>query len=143
MLRNLGLVLVWSSVWALVGCGSGGTTYPVTGKVTYPDGTPLVNAQVSFEAVDEPIGAIGSTDANGVYKLTTYSFEDGAIRGKHRVLVLPPPPPTPEHDESSGKPLVYPKTAPVLDPKFSSFETSGLTCTVEGKTTFDISVTKP
>lgn len=135
---SLALCTLW-----LAGCGSGGATYPVSGKVTFPDGTPLAHAQVSFESTTEPIGAVGTTDANGVYKLTTYELDDGAIPGEHRVLVMPPPPPTPEHDEASGKPLVYAKTPPVIDPKFSRFETSGLTYTVEGAGTFDITVEKP
>ena len=136
---------VWLAIGAvcLTGCGSSGGTYPVSGKVTYPDGTPLANAQVSFESVTEPIGAVGTSDANGEYKLTTYELNDGAIPGEHRVLVMPPPPPTPEHDEASGKPLVYANTPPAIDPKFSRFETSGLTYTVEGAGTFDITVEKP
>jgi hypothetical protein len=143
MSRTFVSIALTLSVGLLLGCGKGEATYPVTGKVTYPDGTPLVNAQVSFESTTKPISAVGRTDASGVYKLTTYKPEDGAIRGEHRIAVLPPPQPTPEHDDESGKPLEYKQVPPPIDAKYLRFDTSGLTCTVDKAMTFDITVTKP
>lgn len=125
----------------IAGCGMGGNTLPVTGKVTYPDGTPVVGARLTFESTTQPISATGTTDANGVYKMTTYETGDGVIPGEHRVLVVPPPQPTPELEE--GKPVIYKPEPPAFDLKYSKFETSGLTYNATKAGTYDITVEKP
>ncbi|HTN76072.1 MAG TPA: carboxypeptidase-like regulatory domain-containing protein [Pirellulaceae bacterium] len=71
---------------ALIGCGSGHPqTTAVTGTVTY-GGKPVAGAHVMFT----PEGgrpAEATTDAAGKFKLTTFSPGDGALPGKHRVMV--------------------------------------------------------
>jgi hypothetical protein len=79
---------------ATVGCGSGGEN-PVAetrGTVTY-QGQPVPNAMVSFTPQAVPgkensgKSASGQTNAAGEFVLSTYEREDGAIVGKHAVLV--------------------------------------------------------
>jgi hypothetical protein len=72
-----------------VGCGGG--LYPVRGKVTYKDGTPLTKGLVVFESSTRtpPITARGDIRADGSYELSTFKPADGAPAGKYRVLVSP------------------------------------------------------
>lgn len=81
----LGLVV------SLAGCGGGGATggvpvYSVTGTVTMA-GAPLGDATVAFAPLDGQPTAIGTTDEDGTFKLTTYTYGDGAAEGKYKVLV--------------------------------------------------------
>jgi hypothetical protein len=72
---------------ALAGCDRETTTNPVRGTVTL-DGRPLARATVQFLARD-PGGrdALGTTDADGVFHLSTFKPRDGAFAGKYKVVV--------------------------------------------------------
>ena len=88
-------VLCLAGLLAVAGCGGGAegraTVYPVTGKITV-GGAPLTDANVSFAPrstggkTPQPF-ARGNTDAQGVYHLTTYDYQDGAAAGEFEVLV--------------------------------------------------------
>jgi uncharacterized GH25 family protein len=88
------------------GCGGSNEyeTTPVSGVVTC-QGKPVANATVNFTPVpDESRAAgqrgrvaLGLTDKDGRFTLTTYQDGDGAIVGKHVVTVGL------NMDESSGK----------------------------------------
>jgi hypothetical protein len=98
-LAAAGVALAVSAV-LLSGCGGGGgfATAKVRGKVTFK-GQPVANARVDFspqKAADAGKGsgggqpgksAAGTTDKDGVFVLSTYAPEDGAVVGKHRVAV--------------------------------------------------------
>ena len=86
---------------ALLGCGSGKPwgTVPVSGKVTYEDGSliPVKSMRISFAPQTPPIdaktfprqGTAGVNVADGTFdKITTYKFADGLIPGKHKVVVI-------------------------------------------------------
>lgn len=79
----LGLIL-------FAGCSGGDenrvSVYPVTGKVTM-GGAPVANAIVTFSPQNKQPVAIGRTDSNGQYSLTTYDPNDGAAAGDYVVLV--------------------------------------------------------
>jgi hypothetical protein len=68
------------------GCGGSGTV-PVKGTLTF-DGKPLAGAFVTL-IPDGPGGreAHGSTDAGGVFHLSTFSPKDGALPGAYKVTV--------------------------------------------------------
>ncbi|MEW4530292.1 carboxypeptidase-like regulatory domain-containing protein [Maioricimonas sp. JC845] len=78
----------------VTGC-SGGTSegrvkvYPVSGKVTMGGG-PLVNATVAFAPHDGQPTAVGRTDVNGEYHLSTYGGDDGAAAGSYSVVITKP-----------------------------------------------------
>jgi hypothetical protein len=78
-----GLLLVLT---AAAGCGGGGTV-PFRGTVKL-DGRPLEHATVYFIA-QEPGGrdALGSTDAEGEFRLSTFKPGDGAFPGRYKVVV--------------------------------------------------------
>ena len=131
-----------SFIALLVGCGNSGEfpTYPAGGKVTFSDGTPLTQGWVTFESTDpgRAVSARGQLQSDGTFTLGTFEPGDGAIEGEHRVLVAVP---TPEGDDP-----VAMRAPPLIDPKFSRFETSGLEFTVSddgAKNQFEIVVEKP
>jgi hypothetical protein len=78
-------------VLAAGGCGSRNVA-PVSGRVTL-NGAPLANATVAFQpiakegTVDAGLGSTGKTDANGEYTLKTAKGQNGAVVGKHRVMI--------------------------------------------------------
>ena len=82
------VLLVAVALISAAGCGKGGTV-PLHGTVTL-DGRPLAGATVHFIAQD-PGGkdALGSTDAEGVFRLSTSKPDDGAFPGKYKVIVRP------------------------------------------------------
>jgi hypothetical protein len=71
------------------GCsGSGGpATYPVSGTVTF-DSKPVEGAQVTFMAPGAPRAAVGKTDSQGKFRLTTFKLDDGAVPGTHAVTIV-------------------------------------------------------
>jgi len=74
---------------ACLGCSpSGPVIVPVKGVVTL-DGSPVAKASVMFQPVDGGNPAIGETDADGKFSLTTQLEKprEGAIVGEHIVTV--------------------------------------------------------
>jgi hypothetical protein len=75
----------------LAGCGGSDTTgrqpvYKVSGTVTL-NGAPLDGAIIAFAPQDGQPTAVGKTDAEGKYQLTSYDFGDGAAAGAFRVVI--------------------------------------------------------
>jgi hypothetical protein len=67
--------------------------YPVHGVVSL-DGVPLTGGAVRFEptttgTASRRFGARGVIQADGTYCLTTFASGDGAMTGRHRVVILP------------------------------------------------------
>jgi hypothetical protein len=59
----------------------------VSGTVTFDD-KPVEGAQVTFMAPGAPRAAIGNTDSQGRYRLTTFKPNDGAVPGTHAVTIV-------------------------------------------------------
>ena len=79
---------------AAAGCGGKGATVPLHGIVKL-DGRPLANATVLFLAQDPPKrDATAHTDADGVFRLSSFKPDDGAYPGRYKVVVQPPTPDT-------------------------------------------------
>lgn len=81
------------------GCGDGiekKTLGLVSGKVVCK-GQPVANASVLFNPVSQGKSALvgkqayANTNANGEFVLTTYENGDGAVLGKHKVIVAGDP----------------------------------------------------
>ncbi len=79
-------VLLAAICGAAVGCGRRDMG-PVSGTLRY-QGKPVPDAVVKFTAQSRPT-AVGRTDAEGRYTLTTFRKGDGAYGGSHRVVVIP------------------------------------------------------
>lgn len=113
------------------GCGRG--MYPVRGKVTFDDGTPVTKGLVVFESQggEQRVTARGEIQPDGSYELSTAKHGDGVPAGKYRALVAPI-----GEDPDNPKP-------PPFDKRFADYETSGLSFEVkEGPNDIPITVTK-
>lgn len=87
-LRGSWNLLLLLAAISFLGCSSGGPAMaPVSGVVTYK-GAPVEGAVVSFTSADAPRGSSGTTDAQGIYKLSTFGEFDGAPLGSFRVSVI-------------------------------------------------------
>ena len=106
------------------GCShsDGPATYPVRGIVRFPDGQVLRDGSVEFQitGVKKPVTARGAINPDGSFQLGTFDVADGALAGKHQVVVIS------YHLIGNGaeRPGMIPQAT--LDPKFSSYRTSGL-----------------
>ena len=119
----------------LTGCGSG--RQPVSGKVTYEDGTPVEAGTVIGEATVDGklVGVQGNIDADGRYTLGGDRAGDGAFPGNYRILVMPVA--LGDSELAEGK-------TPSVDGKFGKYETSGIVYEVKlGKNELNITVTRP
>ena len=87
LIFNLRLSLCLAAI-ALAGCSrpGGAPTLPASGTVTYK-GAPVADVQVVFQPkVGRP--AMGDTDADGRFTLTTFQPDDGAVPGVHKVGIV-------------------------------------------------------
>jgi hypothetical protein len=90
MTRPFSLVLLVATC-TLVGCGGGDTAgqqpvFSVSGTVTMFD-APLADATVAFAPQAGQPTAIGRTDKEGKFELTTYDYGDGAAAGAFNVVL--------------------------------------------------------
>jgi hypothetical protein len=85
-----GLALFVATVLAS-GCGKPGTvpTAQATGVVKL-NGQPLKGVIVGFVPEHGRPGQ-GTTDASGRFAISTFTSQDGAVAGKHKVVVAEPP----------------------------------------------------
>jgi hypothetical protein len=98
LLRRLCLVLILGS--GLPGCDSGNSPFkyvPVSGKVSYEDGTPIkAGIRLQFKSLDQsaiesahPRPALTTIDAEGNFEnVTSHKYGDGLVPGKHQVAIL-------------------------------------------------------
>src|SRR5437588_8824939 len=80
----------------MVGCGSKDQPIRAGGIVTWEDGSPIAQAQVEFVPQGEGKAAMGMSDTNGRFELTTFNTGDGALRGTYKVVVVKREPPKQE-----------------------------------------------
>jgi len=120
-------------------CGNGENhkpVFPVEGKLLCSDGQFPAGAHIYLHPVDtsspevpRPSGTVG---ADGSFKLTTYTPNDGAPAGKYSVTVV-----------WLGKAKMNDDTEPLLPYRYQDPTTSQLTAEVqEGPTTLSLTVNK-
>ena len=129
-------VVVLFLIALFVGCGKNSV---VTGKVTFPDGSPLTEGNVLFESPE--IMAKGVIQKDGSYAMFSGELK-GVPKGNYQVTIGVPM----EKITPSGVDGVPPTIVPLdvsIDKKYFSPATSGLTCKVKGRTKFNITVEKP
>jgi len=139
-LRRLlwGLPACLSALIAL-GCGGADTPVPVKGVVML-DGGPLAGATVTFmPAGNTGRPATGETDKEGVFHLTSFKKDDGALPGDYRIVVtkiqgIEEPPPTNSGDPDAVlkhyRSLKMQKRTSLLPKVYASSETTPLSCKV-------------
>jgi len=107
--------------------GCGGTnrpeTVPISGLVTF-NGEPVNGATVTFYP-ENGRPASGRTDSEGVYQLTTFEPNDGALPGTHRVAIIKTTSSTP-----SNSPDELATIERIIPEKYASEASSGLAATV-------------
>jgi len=131
----------------LAGCGGGADdkkwtklqkpVFPAGGEVTYK-GSPVADASIVFRSNDPsaPVSASGKSDSSGRFTLMTYQAGDGAVAGKHQVIVI-------KAEVEGGDPSYYDTSSPnygktppktttryLVPQKYSTFEKSGLSADI-------------
>ncbi|HMO85142.1 MAG TPA: hypothetical protein PKC18_09510 [Lacipirellulaceae bacterium] len=79
-----------ASLVALLGCGDSGKYVPVSGTVSYVDGSAieLEMGSVTFTPVDGAgRAATGTLNPDGTFRLTTEQPNDGAAPGEYKVTI--------------------------------------------------------
>lgn len=129
---------------AAVGCGD---KVPVTGKVTYEDGTPLTLGQIIF--TDDYYMGRSDLDKNGEYSIHTLKRNDGIRKGTYRVYItgairLETGAGTEfrEEDLHTGR-MAEIKPVRLIDMQFMTPDTSGWVREVKRKSRFDFVVYPP
>lgn len=82
----LGLLVIAIGCSGDTGASKKSPVYKVKGKVTYL-GNPIVGAMVAYSPEGSQPAAIGKTNDEGVYTMTTYRAGDGAAEGNFKVLI--------------------------------------------------------
>lgn len=124
-------ILIFSLFLAVCGLGCGGigggsAGFNVGGKVTYADGKPVPGGDVTFTSGRRTF--TGSIIGEG-----SYSMNERVPSGTYKVAV-----------NIRNESLDAPKDeGPLVDPKYTDPETSGLVCEVKGPTDFPIKVERP
>ena len=121
--RWFGVVTTAMLIVSGSGCGDPNRQiYPVSGVVKFPDGKLLRSGSVEFEIIGRKpaITATGVISSDGRFVLGTHKIDDGALIGRHRVVVIS------YYDIGNGaeRPGRIPK--PELHPRYSQYRTSGL-----------------
>jgi hypothetical protein len=141
------------TVLALCGCGeSSGPKVEYVEGIVKLDGQPVEGATVTFSpASPDGVGAVGTTDANGVYRMTALpdgAIDKGAVAGSYSVALMKvgsidsgasisaedPDYAKKMAEMSSGAPSAAPKSNHLIPEKFNNPATSGLKVTVKSGT---------
>lgn len=132
--RRPALAALFLAAAGLVGCSDGRPkTAPVKGTVTYA-GKPVDKGSISFIPDGLPV-ATGELGPGGAYTLTTFKKGDGAVLGRHKVVIT-------AFQESADPVEASAKLPPPLIPlKYMNLMTSGLTAEVkDGDNTIDFAL---
>jgi len=145
--RFLGLVIL-AVIFCAVGCSK---NVKVSGKVTFPDGSPLTVGTVTFETAS--FAASGALNENGTYVIGSLSQRDGLPPGTYQVYIAGATyqggtvnmnVPTPNAAGGQTKTsMAMPMFTPAVATKYTRGETSGITCEVKKSMTFDFTVEPP
>lgn len=115
-------------------------TYPVSGQIVYQDGSTLPRGgRVRFycEEVDPPLTAEGRFDESGRFDaLTTFRAGDGAVAGRHSVIILPDIP----DDKGEMSQQEYERASQPIARRFKGFKSSGLEFTVVPEQTNEFTI---
>lgn len=108
-----------------VGCSDDRVAvYPTSGTVTFGDGEPVRVGIIEFESVEHGTTATGRINEDGTFTLGTYSADDGAAAGSHRVIAI-------QVIINDGLVKHHKDHGRAVPPRYASYETSGLTAEVK------------
>ena len=147
-IRRVFILALFAFLLALTGCGGGG--FAVTGKVTFPDGSPLDTGTVVFDSGSTVF--YGGVDKQGNYTMMGTEGSKGIPAGSYQIYLMgtvrspyadAEPIPTDADGNQIGPPRPELPDIQLVANKFLQKGTSGLQCDVKGKTEFNIPVEKP
>lgn len=127
-----GLLLIATVFFA--GCSGGNE---VTGKVAFPDGSPLTQGEVIFQ--NDQFQYNGRIQQDGTYKMVGNKDAKGIPSGKYTVYLSG----TTKSDSKALDPVNAAPPKPLVADEFTARSRSPLTCDVSGSTVFDIQVKAP
>ncbi len=107
----------------VTGCSGRLSTYPVQGKVQFPDGSPVRVGTVELKSLEHAVQARGKIQTDGSFNLSTFGDLDGAVAGKHACVVVQFVMTEDVEGHRASK-------LGVIDRRYSSYGTSGLTVEV-------------
>lgn len=108
----------------MCGCSERPKTYPVSGKVQFEIGGPVAVGVVELKSESHGLNARGNISRDGTFQLTTFSENDGAVAGEHKCVVL-------QMVIGENIPGFKPSKIGVVDPRYASYSTSGLSVTID------------
>ena len=74
---------------SLMGCGSEKLlVYPVDGSVRFEDGSKVMFGDIEFFNAEHRLNARGKIKRDGTFQVGTFTDNDGAVAGKHKVIIL-------------------------------------------------------
>lgn len=123
----------------------------VSGKVTFPDGSPLTVGKVTFETANYV--ASGTLKEDGTYTIGSLSDRDGLPPGQYQVYIAGAMkqggstnmnvPTASGSGPRATTSVAMPVFMPVVAQKYTKASTSGITCDVKKSMTFDFTVEPP
>ena len=119
--RRATLLLVF--VACLTGCNRGVQMVPVSGKVVFDDGGVVTSGVIEFTTADNLHTARSRIGPDGTFRLGTRSTSDGAVTGRHRVIVT-------QIVLVEGVPAAGHAPHGIVHEKYADYATSGLTAEV-------------
>ena len=110
-------------VASTIGCSDRLATYPVAGKVEFTTGGAVHVGTIELKSREHGVQARGPIQPDGSFVLTTYQDGDGAVAGMHDCVLVQ----FVMTEDIAGH---RSSTIGVVDPRYASYATSGLTIEV-------------
>lgn len=99
----------------------------------FGDGSPVRVGAVELKSRDHPLHARGEIDIDGRFVLSTFEPGDGAVAGEHDCVIV-------QLVVAEAIPGVEPTTEGVVHPRFGSYATSKLTCSISETEINDLTI---
>lgn len=118
--------LLACSAIGLTSCGTGRPrTVPVSGRVSFDDGSPVGGAgvELAIEVKGRRFNSRGVADADGRFTLGTFREADGALPGEHAAIVVGP-------SAYTGGNVTKLQAIGQVPERYGAYATSGLTVIV-------------
>jgi len=123
------------------GCGMGQLrTHPVEGQVRFTSGGAPTFGDIEFYNEEHKLNARGKINKDGSFSIGTYSENDGAIEGTHKIVII-------QNTRSAiAEQLdinIRHDHGDLVDRAYFDYRTSGLTCTItQGSNRIELVVDK-
>ncbi|MBL8873089.1 MAG: carboxypeptidase regulatory-like domain-containing protein [Planctomycetaceae bacterium] len=132
---RVGLLSLSLFIAAIMGCGpSHPPTYPVVGKVVFENGEACQLGTIEFRSLDHLVSARGKIEKDGSFKLSTWEPDDGAVAGKHQVIIQ-------QMIITEDLSFAAHGHGPRVNPRYGDYATSGIEISVEPVGKNEVTVT--